>query len=196
MKETAQRRELVAWVAREIMPHEPSVRAWLAQRVTSPADTDELIQEAYCKISELQSIDHIDRPDGYFFQVVRNLLRSQMRRARVVRFELIAEIEERAGSDPAPSPERQANDSREMQRIYRLIEQLPERCRQIFTLRKLEGLPQREIAMRMNVTETIVENEGARGLRLILEGLREQGEALAADYESRRGRNRKSGSPL
>jgi DNA-directed RNA polymerase specialized sigma24 family protein len=43
-------------------------------------------------------------------------------------------------------------------------------------MRKVEGISQREIAARLGVSESIVENEGARGLRLILKALRDCGE--------------------
>jgi RNA polymerase sigma-70 factor (ECF subfamily) len=56
-------------------------------------------------------------------------------------------------------------------RVQRLIEALPERCRLIFLMRKVDGLPQRAIAERLRVSENIVEKEAAKGLRLVLQGL-------------------------
>ena len=41
-------------------------------------------------------------------------------------------------------------------------------------MRKIEGLPQREIARRLGVTENSVENESVRGLRAILAAITEQ----------------------
>ena len=79
----ADRRRIVAWVASSVMPHEPFVRAWLRQKLQSREDIDDLIQEAYAKLSALTSIDHITRPETFFFQVVRNLLIDQIRHARV-----------------------------------------------------------------------------------------------------------------
>ncbi len=55
-----------------------------------------------------------------------------------------------------------------------LIAALPERCRRIFEMRKIEGVSQREIARRLGVTEHVVENEAVRGLRAILAAMTEQ----------------------
>ena len=79
------RRRIVAWVADCVMPHEAKVRAWLVRSRMSQEYIDDVIQEAYCRLSALDGFDAIDRPDAYFFSIARNLLAQQMRRARIVR---------------------------------------------------------------------------------------------------------------
>jgi DNA-directed RNA polymerase specialized sigma24 family protein len=51
------------------------------------ADADDLVQDAYCRLATLRSIDHIDRPGAYFMQIVKNLRRDRLRRERIIRFE-------------------------------------------------------------------------------------------------------------
>ncbi|RZM11907.1 MAG: sigma-70 family RNA polymerase sigma factor, partial [Sphingomonas sp.] len=58
-------------------------------------------------------------------------------------------------------------------RVDALLAALPERARTAIRLRKLDGLSQRQIAERLGVTETVVENDLARGLRALLAGLSE-----------------------
>ena len=181
--EQERRRRIVKWVADSVMPHEAKVRAWLARSRMSQEDIDDVIQEAYCRLSSLDGFEAVDRPDAYFFSIARNLLASQMRRARVVQIEAVAEIEALAPFDEAPSPERQASARMELERVRTLVAALPERCRRIFEMRKIEGLPQREIAERLGVTESMVENDGAKGVRLILAAMRSQDEAGIAALE-------------
>lgn len=182
------RRELVAWVAREVMPHEPVVRAWLHARMVPADEIDDLIQDGYCRIAGLEAFGHIDNPGAFFLTIVRNLLANKWARARVVRIDAIAEIDAMAGADEAPGPERQAGDRRELGRVRALMAALPDRCRRILELRRIDGCSQREVAEIMDVTETIVENETVRGLRLIMEALRAQGGKVAGEYEARRKR--------
>lgn len=181
--EQERRRRIVRWVAESVMPHEAKVRAWLARARMSQEDVDDVIQEAYCRLAALDGFEAIDRPDAYFFSIARNLLASQMRRARIVQIEAVAELEALAPFDEMPSPERHAAARIELARVRALVAALPERCRQIFEMRKLEGLPQREIAARLGVTESIIENDGAKGVRLILAALRGQEEADLAALE-------------
>lgn len=163
------------WVAREVMPHEHLVRAWLQRSLVPAEDIDDLIQEAYCRLASLDAYEQITRPDAFFFQVVRNLLLNQLRHRRVVRIETVAELDELGSQDSGPTPEEVVGARRDYARVRALIDALPERCRRIFVMRKIERLPQREIAARMGVSENVVEQEGAKGLRLILQALRDQG---------------------
>jgi RNA polymerase sigma-70 factor (ECF subfamily) len=54
------------WVAREILPHEGRVRAWLSRQWRGAIDIDDVVQEAYCRLSALASVDHIENPLAYF----------------------------------------------------------------------------------------------------------------------------------
>ena len=171
--EEQRRRRIVAWVADRVMPHEGKVRAWLNRSRMSRDDIDDVIQETYCRLSSLDDVEAIDRPDAYFFSIARNLLTAQMRRQRIVHIEAVADIEALSPYDEAPSPERQASARIEMERIRLIVDGLPERCRQIFEMRKVEGLPQKEIALRLGVPESTVENDAAKGVRLVLAALRE-----------------------
>ena len=167
------RARIVAWLGREILPHEADVRAWLKRSLPTGGDVDDIIQETYCRLAGLASIDHIETPRAYFFQAARSIVLEQLRRARVVRIETVTEIEALSIEWDEPSPERIAGGRRELARVQRLIAALPDRCRRIFEMRKIEGLPQREIARRMGVSENVVENESVRGLRAILAALAE-----------------------
>jgi RNA polymerase sigma factor (sigma-70 family) len=165
-----------AWVAAKIMPHEAAVRAWLARSVISRDDIDDLIQEAYCRLASLDCVDHISRPDAYFFQTVRNFLLEQLRRSRVARIEAAVEIDT-LPYDDGLSAEDVAAERSELNRVHTLIAVLPERCRRIFNMLKIEGVSQREVAKKLGISESIVENEGVRGLRLILNAVRKSGES-------------------
>jgi len=187
------RRRIVAWVGTHVMPHEGRVRAWLRRSLQSRDDIDDLIQEAYARLAALDDVDHIERADRYFFQIVRNLLGEQVRRAKIVRIEAATETDLQSIYSDEPSPERTVAARRELDRVKQLIDGLPERCRRIFELRKIHGIPQREIARMLDVTESTVENDGVKGLRLIMQALREQDARLGAEPKDNdeRPRNRR-----
>jgi RNA polymerase sigma-70 factor (ECF subfamily) len=165
------RRRIVAWVGAQVLPHEAEVRAWLRRSLVSPNDREDILQEAYCRLSALHDVAHITSPRSYFFQVVRNVLLEQVRRARIVQIETVAEIDALDMGADEPSPEQIAIGRRELARVMELIAALPERCRRVVELRKIHGVSQREIAARLGVTEGVVENEANRGLRLVLAAL-------------------------
>lgn len=169
---------MAAWVTEHVIPHEPAVRAWLARARASQEDVDELIQESYSRLAALDSVDHIERPDAYFFSIARNLLVRRLRRARVVPIEAIAEIDA-FRDDIRPSPEREASGRLDYRRLIALIDALPERRGRIVRMRKLDGYSQREIAAALGVSESIVENEIHQGVQAVQRAWRD-GEAVSA----------------
>jgi RNA polymerase sigma factor (sigma-70 family) len=176
------REKILAWVAAEVLPHESSVRGWLIRAFGAGAgmDVDDVIQEAYCRLSMLTDIGHIASSRAYFFQTARNIVLEQMRRARIVRLEAMTELQHASIIDDEPSPERIAGGRRELARVMDLIASLPDRCRTVIELRKIHGLSQREIARRLGVSENVVENDSVRGLRMILKALAEGDELVEA----------------
>jgi len=153
------------WVAREIIPHEKRARSILSRSRVSPEDIDELIQEAYCRLAMLDSVDHIDSPAAYFLSVTRNLLVRRLRRQQIVSLEAVAEIE--AFRDETPSPEDIASHRSDFARMTEILASLPERCRQIVRLRKIDGWSQKQIAAHFGMTEKAVEKQVWLGVKAI-----------------------------
>lgn len=161
------------------MPHEGDVRRWLRRSTFRCSDEDDVIQEAYCRISELESASHIVSGRAYFFMVVRNILLERLRRERVVRIDTMTEIELSSIEDSEPGPEQRCSGRQELAYVLQLIEQLPERCKAVFRLRKIEGCSQREVAEHLGISENIVEKQVVLGLRLLLQKLTEASPASA-----------------
>lgn len=160
------RLQIATWVAREVLPHEAGIRAWLARSRLSREDIDELIQESYCRLAMLDSVDHIGSPRAYFFSIARNLLLRRLRRGKIVSFETIAEIDSHCDED-ALSPERQMMAKRDYARVLDMVAALPERCRRVIELRKIQGWSQKKIAEHLGTSEKAVEKQIWVGVRAI-----------------------------
>lgn len=59
--------------------------------------------------------------------------------------------------------------------LARAIDALPARCREIVILRKLRGIPQKEIAARLGIAEPTVQVQVARGMKKCNQYLCEHG---------------------
>jgi RNA polymerase sigma factor (sigma-70 family) len=179
--------ELVAWVGRHILPHEARLRAWL-RSAFSTVEIDDVVQEAYCRISALACTDHIIDPCQYFFAVARNVVLEQVRRQRVVKIEAIGNLADLEGtmSEEVFSPERVVAGRLALQRVEALIGLLPERTRRVIQMRKIEGCAQTEIAIRLGLSISVVENELTRGISRVLHSLSEAERAELPARASRR----------
>lgn len=57
------------------------------------------------------------------------------------------------------------------ERIYRTVEQLPEKCKEIFKLKRFEELKNREIAERLKISIKTVETQMTRALKYLTKNL-------------------------
>lgn len=179
------RAEIVAWVAGNVLPHEAALRARLRRMAASREEIDDIVQDAYLNIARLKSVAHIRDGRAYLFTTARMILLQRIRRDRIVRIDRLTDVEALTLEDEAPGPERRASAIRELDRVRRLIDALPPRCREIFELRRIQGVPQREIAARLGVPEHTVEQQAVRGLRLILKAIAEEDHhSIASDVRT------------
>lgn len=169
------------WFLRHILPHEPALRRWLNGKRTAGLDVDDIIQEAYAVFASMEAFAEIRHPRAYLFQVAHSLVVRNVRRARIVP---IVAVEDLAGfdvADEAASPERRAIGRDELRRLAETIAAMPDKTREAFTLRRIHGLSQREIALRMNLSENTVEKHIARGLRKLIDGFADGGHSGSDD---------------
>lgn len=180
---------LIDWVTECVLPHEGDVRAWLGRAFAGAADPEDVVQEAYCRLLALDAVDAIRDPRAYFFTVARSVVIDQLRRARVVRIEAITDMESLRIPDTAPIADQEVIGRQELAQMQSAVAALPGRCRQIFELRRIRGLSQKEVAALLHVTENVVESQTARGLALVLRHLaraRKQRPILKASNDDRR----------
>ena len=163
---------LMRWVAREVIAHETSLRSWL-RRFTHSDDIDDIVQESYSRIANLKDVSHIRNGRAYLFTTARMIVAEKARRSKVVRLETVAKIEEVSAECDSPSPEQETLANDYLRKVRLLIDVLPERCRNVFHLRNIDGLSQREVAEKLGIPEHTVENDVAKGLSLILKALTE-----------------------
>lgn len=161
----------MTWVGSNIVPHEADLRVRLRRMAVPEEEISDIVQDAYLKISNLDSVAHIRSGRGYFFATARTVLLDRIRRDRIVRIDSMTEMEALTLADEAPGPERRVSARLELERVRLLIAALPERCREIFELRRIQGVPQREIAERLGISEHTVEAQAVRGLKLILKAI-------------------------
>ena len=186
---TAIEPEIVAWVSAQILPFEAELRSWL-RRIGKADEADDLVQDIYCRLLKLQSFEHIDEPRAYLYQVARNIIVDQLRRDAVVRIDTVHSLEDVAGLDQSPSPERVALARAELKWVLGMITNLPQRCKDVFRMRKIYGLSQAETARQLKITENVVEKETLRGMKLVSEMVERVGVSGYASSRQPRGRTK------
>jgi RNA polymerase sigma-70 factor (ECF subfamily) len=170
-----------AWIGREILPHERGVRSWLARRWGHVLDPNDVIQEAYCRIASLGSVDHIRSPMAYFYRTAQTVAADIMRRSGVINFTSMTEIEWLNVMDSAPLADRTIAAAQEVERVNGVLSELSETARKAIELRRIEGVSQRETAERLGVSEDVVRNHLVRGVQKVLQRLAAQDAEMSGD---------------
>lgn len=163
------------WFAEYILPHEPMLRAWLRTRFPSLYDADDLVQETYARVLHARATVPIATAKAFLFTTARNLAIDRLRRAQIVDIESLAEIERLSVFDDMPGVSETVERRQELELLTQAIQSLPERCRQVLTLRKIYGLSQREIAAQLGISEHTVEAQVGNGMRRCAEFLARHG---------------------
>lgn len=149
----------------EVQPHRPALRAWLLARFPTLPDVDDLVQETFVRVYRARQTITIQSTRALLFTTARNLALDAVRRQRVVTFEPITETSDSPvladGCDVAAN----VNKQQELELLTQAIQALPDRCRQVFTLRTAYGFTAKQIAEKLKVSESTVEKEMAKGIR-------------------------------
>lgn len=188
------------WLARNVLPHEPGLRAWLRRWRVQDLLIDDVVQEAYAVLAARPVVDDIRNPRTYFFQAARSIVLMHLRRSRVVSIRAVEDIERVGGAADEPSPERQVSDREELQQLAQAIAALPAMGREALTLRLIDGLSQREVGERMGISENAAQKHIAKSIHLLMEmfgrgGNAETGASTTTNRGTRAGRVRKGDQP-
>ena len=163
------------WFKEEIAPHEAELRAFLRGRFPSLHDIDDLVQETYARIVRARAVGKARLTRAYLFVTARNAALDLLRRGRIVSIEGIAEIDRLAVVEDRPDAAEAASHEQELEILAEAIATLPERCREIFILRRYHDLSHAEIAARLGLAENTVNAQLVTGMLRCREYLRARG---------------------
>jgi len=168
------------WLADFILPHEAALRSWLGGKLRASMEVDDIVQETYAALASMNDVGHVRDPRAYLFTVARSVVLQNLRRARIVSIEAVAEIDRLPMGSDELSPERHAHAHQELRLLGQVLSKLPAKCRQAFALRKVQGLSQREVAQRMGISENTVEKHIGKGLRILMHAFGRDTEGVAS----------------
>ena len=170
------------WFVSEVLPLEPALTRMLRRYWRRTEDLADLRQEIYIRVYESAARDGVPGSvAAYLFTCARNLLANKARRAQIVQFDLVGELDDLPDPPLEPwSPEQLTIARAEFDLLEAALQGLPARCREVVRLRKVEGLSQKEIAARLGISEGTVEKQVSLGVRAMAEDLSSRGVDAAA----------------
>jgi RNA polymerase sigma-70 factor, ECF subfamily len=142
------------------------LRRYLARLLGNSTEAQDVAHDAYLRIYPQEGKAAAERPEALLYVTARRLAINRLKRRSISPFARAAFNEDTAAA-ATPGVAQQVMARQELQQLEQAIAQLPEGCRAVLLLRKVEQLSHREIAERLGIAVSTVEKQHARALRLL-----------------------------
>jgi RNA polymerase sigma factor (sigma-70 family) len=164
-------RPIDRWFIEEVLPCEQQLLARAARLCSGTDEARDLVQDVFARMLAMEGWRAIANPQTYMQRMMRNIAIDRMRRAKVIDFRHLADAEESELADDAPDPHRIVEDREAVQQLGEALGQLPDRCRDVFVRRRIEGQAPRHIADELGLSLSTLEKRLARAIQLLTAAL-------------------------
>ena len=145
------------------------LRRYLARLLGNTTEAQDIAHDAYLRVYPSVENKSAEKPEALLYVTARRLAINRLKRRS------ISPLASSGSADPAhdtaasasPGTAQQVMARQELALLERAIAELPEGCRAVLLLRKVELLSHREIAGRLGIAISTVEKQHARALRLL-----------------------------
>ncbi len=145
------------------------LKKFLSRFFTERQDIEDVAQEAYLRAYVAEQKKDISQPKAYLFRIARNIALAELTKKsrRITRYvedldDSSVVIEYETADKCTVEAEVEAQESLGL--YCDAVAALPEKCRQVFLLRKVHGLGHKEIGARLSLSVSSVEKYLRRGV--------------------------------
>jgi RNA polymerase sigma-70 factor (ECF subfamily) len=142
------------------------LRRYLTRLLGNASEAQDVAHDAYMRVYPSITSQAARRPAALLYTAARRLAINRLKHRSVSPIARDAFIPEMSASGE-PGVEQQVITRQELDILEEAIAQLPEGCRAVLLMCKIEQLSHREIADRLSIAVSTVEKQHARALRLL-----------------------------
>ena len=146
-----------------------SVKEYLRLKYGVGDDAEDIMQEAFQKILDIDDVDSIENPKAYLYRAASNLALNRIRR-RSYQVEYIASLD---NDDSSPCLQRQYLARADVQSVREVLAKLSDKDRETFLLSRVHGKSYRQISESLNITQSTVEKRMMKVLSLLRDAIDE-----------------------
>jgi RNA polymerase sigma factor (sigma-70 family) len=139
--------------------HNRMLVGYLRSRLGSEQEAKEVAQEAYVRVLQLHEPGAPGLLRAYLFKTAANLAVDRLRHRRVQQRseeqpQLFEELNTAGGDLDDPAEQLLAREQADQ--LLRFLQELPIKCQQVLNLHRFEGISQRDVAVRLGISERMV----------------------------------------
>jgi len=145
--------------------HQSALKRFISRYLHNTQDIEDVAQEAFLRAysAERNDID-ITQPKSFLFRIAKNVAVSEL---RLKSRQITDYIEDQADSDVLLGQWTTEDEVQARQKLgihCEAVATLAPKCRQAYIMRKVYGMPHKEIAQRMSISVSTVEKHLMRGV--------------------------------
>lgn len=140
----------------------------IVSRIVPPHEIEDIVQETYVRICQVENKERISSPKSFMFKTARNLALDYLKQANVKLVDHVDDLQELEfllTDENKDEMYENALIDNEFSHFCDSVRQLPVQCRKVFVLKKVYGSSQREIAEHLGLSESTVEKHVATGMK-------------------------------
>jgi RNA polymerase sigma factor (sigma-70 family) len=159
------------------------LRRYLARLLGNATEAQDVAHDAYLRVYKFTETSSAENPEALLYTTARRLAINRLRRRQITPFTNDAITPETVAS-ASPGVAQQVMARQELKLLEDAVAQLPEGCRTVLLLRKVELLSHQEISERLGIAISTIEKQHARALRLLRTALMENTDTPATTTKS------------
>lgn len=140
------------------------LRRFLARFFSDSHDIEDVAQEAYLRAYVAEQQKDIEQPKAFLFRIAKNVALTKLSRKSEKITDYIEECSVSVVIEYGAAADSEVEAEESLGLYCEAVAALPEKCRQVFLLRKVHGLSHKEIAQRMSLSVSSVEKYLFRGV--------------------------------
>lgn len=144
--------------------HYDELIAFARRKVECPALAADIVQESYARLAGGPPAADVRNPRAFLYRIVGNRAVDHLRQHRSRSKYMMPEPPSEEIADRHPSAEAVIDARQRLALLARAVDELPPRCRQVFVLRKVEGMDQADIARLLGISRNMVEKHLRKAL--------------------------------
>ncbi len=154
-----------AALTRMAVSYRDALGRFFARRVREPADVPDLVQEVFLRLARMPDAAAVEKPEHFLFVTAANVLKDRARRAAVRGYGLHDPLVEGDALASSEIPADRVLDGKEAAaRLRAVLLELPERQRDVFVLRVMEGMKMADVARALSISTRAAEKHQAKAL--------------------------------
>ncbi len=140
----------------------------IVRRTRGRNDAEDLLHTAFLRLERYRATQPVENPAGFLVQTAANIAVDIHRHERFTAIEpgdaAVMDV-----ADAAPLQDEVLATRARLERVQQGLAMLPPRTREIFLMHRIEGAKYREIAARLNLSQSAVEKHIAKAALFLVE---------------------------